>query len=50
MSCAIFESFKTFEEAERYADELIFQFGKDRVFIFNEPLLYPEQPYTVNVD
>jgi len=50
MSCATFAVFKTVEDAENYANELIHKFGKDRVFIFHEPELYPEEPYTVNID
>lgn len=50
MGCMFMRGFKTEEEAVRYADELIFQYGKDRIFIFYEPDEYPDTPYTVNLD
>jgi hypothetical protein len=52
MGLAIIDAVENEEQAKGYVQCLVHECGYDRerLFILHEPDLYPERPFTVNVD
>lgn len=55
MSRAIIEAFKTKKQAKKYIDNQAYQkdfphIKKEDLFIYYEPEIYKDKPYTVNYD